>query len=145
MSGPKAGLSILAGWRKKRDRRMNGRTGIVAMAVLAVLWGGLAVLVTRALPAPSEAGPAPVLAVFAPATAPDAALARIVDAGGLPLRPVLGTAVWLVQTGGVAVEDRLRAGGAWAVLPPPPLALVAAGCAGVGAAVSRPLPQAQGR
>lgn len=121
---------------------MRGRDVGAAIGVLVAVWAAFAFLVSVLV---GDANPAvrPMIAVFAPGGAGDAALGRIAASGALPLRPVVGGLVWLVRAS-EDQADQLRAG-AWAVFPPPPLGIVAAGCAGLGVRPDRPLPQGMGR
>lgn len=121
---------------------MRGRDIGAAMAVVVLAWIAFAFLVSALVGDGNPAG-RPLIAVFAPSDDGDAALGRIAASGALPLRPVVGGLIWLVRASEDEAE-RLSAH-AWAVFPPPPLGIAAAGCAGLGVRPDRPLPQAMGR
>lgn len=121
---------------------MRGREIAFAIAGIVGAWAVLAAVVAALVPDDKGAERA-LIVVFAPNEAGDAALGRIAASGALPLRPVVGGLVWLVRAS-EAEADALR-GLAWAVFPPPPLGIVAAGCAGLGVRPDRPLPQGMGR
>jgi hypothetical protein len=59
-----------------------------------------------------------VAAIFAPWTTGEDALARVVAAGGLPVRPGVLGSILVVFSARPGLVDRLYAAGAWAVVDP---------------------------
>lgn len=107
----------------------------VAVAVVAVAAWSAAMLVTlRAASLPDQAT-GMMVAVFAPGTEDQAAFARVLAAGGRPVRRTDPPLAWVVEAPVPGLAARLRAEGALLVLRDFPFGPVLAGCSGLGAPV----------
>jgi hypothetical protein len=110
-----------------RARRAGAGAALALMAGVVVLWLAVLALILRAAAlGPEEAGK--VLVVFAPGTAPAAAFASIVAAGGEPIRPGLGDWAWIAHGDGQGFVGRLETHGALAAFRGAPAGLTLAGC-----------------
>jgi hypothetical protein len=113
----------------------NARRGAAALAImLAVvgLWLAVVVVIVRAAAlAPDDAGK--VFVLFAPGTAPAAAFAAIVDAGGAPIRSALGSWGWIAHDNVAGFVGRLESRGALAAFRGAPAGLSLVGCFGLAA------------
>lgn len=104
----------------------------IAAATATLAWGGAMVAALRTAELPDDAG-GMVVAVFAPGIGPDAAMARLISAGGRPVRRTAPPLAWLVEAPEPGLAARLRAHGAILVLGDFPFGPVLAGCSGLGA------------
>jgi hypothetical protein len=100
---------------------------ISLMVGVSLAWIALMLIVLRlAALAPQDSGR--LFVVFPPGTSESAAFAAIVDAGGSPLRTVLGGWGWIVHDDAPAFVERLQAAGALAAFRGAPGGLSLAGC-----------------
>jgi hypothetical protein len=100
-----------------------------AAALMIVVWVVMMALMVRAAMLPGEAT-GPMLVAFRPGTPGDEALARIVAAGGSPLRPTWVPFIWAVTADEPGLAGRLVDAGALAAFSELPFAPAPAGCVG---------------
>jgi hypothetical protein len=102
---------------------------VAAAALVLVGWAVAMALTIRAARLPPEAT-GPMLVAFAPGTPGDEALARIVSAGGSPLRPTWVPFIWAVTAAEPGLAGRLTDAGALAAFSALPFAPAPAACVG---------------
>lgn len=100
---------------------------LLLFAGILVVWISFMAIAIRAANLSDDAS-GTVFAVFSPGTGREAALAAIVDAGGLPIRPNLAGMVWTAHGTTAGFAGRLRRHGAIAVLEEFPFSPQLGGC-----------------
>jgi hypothetical protein len=112
----------------------GGRSGaaLALMLGVVVLWLAVVVVIVRAAALAAD-GAGKAFVIFPPGTAPAAAFAAIVDAGGAPIRPALGSWAWIAHDNAAGFVGRLETRGALAAFRGAPVGLSLAGCFGLAA------------
>jgi hypothetical protein len=114
--------------------RYRDGTGPWAMALIVLgfvlLWLGAIVLAGRLMMLPDEAD-GRLYAVFPPTTGGDAAYMAIIEAGGRPIGPALGTWSWEAHGETPGFVGRLEEEGAVVAFRTSPFGIPLAGCLGI--------------
>lgn len=96
---------------QRRERSGAGVTAIILVIAALILWlGGVALTIDSARLDDSASGKVAVL--FWPSQSAEANFRAIAAAGGAPIRPVLGSTVWIAHSDTPGFVGRLRAQGA---------------------------------
>lgn len=126
---------VLAGRAADRPTtRVRDGTGPLAMTLIVlgfvVVWLAAVVIALRLMMLPADAA-GRLYVVFPPATGPDQAFSSILEAGGRPVGPALGSWTWEAFGEEPGFVARLEDQGALVALRTTPLGIPLAGCLGV--------------
>lgn len=99
---------------------------IVVIAAIALWLGGVATVLNSARLDAGDSGKVAVL--FWPPPGPEASLRAIISAGGEPVRPIAGSALWIAHSAEPGFVGRLRLQGARAAFSEIEFGPAFAGC-----------------